>query len=51
VPVYWPGGARREGGASPVCGFCMERGKADVDTAAPARVWVGERERAQRRKP
>src|SRR2546421_5332660 len=35
-PLYWPGGVRRRGGASPVCGFCMERGKADVDTAALA---------------
>jgi hypothetical protein len=25
-----------EAGASPVCGFCMERGKADADTAALA---------------
>ena len=33
MPVYWPGGARHEGGASPVCGFCMERGKAGADTA------------------
>jgi hypothetical protein len=36
VPVYWPGGVRHGGGASPVCGFCMERGKADADTAARA---------------
>src|SRR5215472_12590847 len=27
-PVYWPGGARRRGGASLVCGSCTERGKA-----------------------
>src|SRR5689334_13738531 len=33
VPVYWPGGARRGGGASPVCGFHAERGKADAGTA------------------
>src|SRR5689334_22176215 len=32
MPVYWPGGARHEGGASPVCGFRMERGKASADT-------------------
>ncbi len=32
VPAYWPGGARHEGGASPICGFCMERGKAGADT-------------------
>jgi hypothetical protein len=31
-PVYWPGGARHEGGASPVCGFRMERGKAGAGT-------------------
>lgn len=37
VPVDWPGGARHEGGASPVCGFCMERGKASADTARPLR--------------
>src|SRR6266571_9264807 len=33
-PVYWPGGVRCEGGASLICGFCMERGKACADTAA-----------------
>lgn len=33
-PVYWPGGVRREGGASLICGFCMERGKAGADSAA-----------------
>ena len=38
-PVYWPGGARHEGGVSPVCGFCVERGKAGPDTAA-CRGWV-----------
>lgn len=29
VPAYWPGGVRRRGGVSPVCGICTERGKAD----------------------
>jgi hypothetical protein len=33
VPADWPGGVGHGGGASPVCGFCMERGKADADTA------------------
>jgi hypothetical protein len=31
---------------SPVCGFCVERGKAGADTAARLRVLGGERERA-----
>ena len=38
--VYWPGGARHGGGASLVCGFHAERGKAAADTASaggPAR--------------
>src|SRR6185437_4496708 len=35
VPVYWPGGARHGGGASLVCGFHAEHGKADADTACP----------------
>jgi len=34
VPVYWPDGVRREGGASLICGFYMERGKAGADSAA-----------------
>ena len=33
-PVYWPGGARHEGGASLFCGFCTERGKAGSDNGA-----------------
>ena len=50
MPADWPGGVRREGGASPVCGSCTERGKAGADTVvAPRRV--GERERVERRKP
>src|SRR6516162_8610909 len=36
-PVYWPGGARHIGDASPVCGFHVERGKAGPDTAAGRR--------------
>jgi hypothetical protein len=32
VPVYWPGGVRREGGASLICGYYTERGKACADT-------------------
>ncbi len=52
MPVYWPGGVRREGGASLVCGFCMERGKAGADNAAlrPARARGGKRERAEQQK-
>ena len=45
-PVYWLGGVRREGGASPVCGFCMERGKAGADTGASLRVRGAPRGRA-----
>ena len=33
MPVYWPGGVRREGGASLICGYYMKRGKAQADTA------------------
>jgi hypothetical protein len=32
-PDDWPGGARREGGVSLVCGSCTEREKASVDMA------------------
>src|SRR5437016_1264043 len=32
VPVYWPGGVRREGGASLICGYYTKRGKARADT-------------------
>ena len=42
-PYCWPGGARRVGGASLVCGLRAERGKARADTAPAA--WRGERER------
>jgi hypothetical protein len=40
VPVYWPGGVRHEGGASPVCCICTERGKAEIDTARSVQEWV-----------
>jgi len=48
-PDYWPGGARREGGVSLVCGSGMERAKASVESGRPGlRVSFtgGERERA-----
>jgi hypothetical protein len=32
VPVYWPGGVRREDGASLICGYYTKRGKACADT-------------------
>jgi hypothetical protein len=52
VPVYWPGGARRLGGAILVCGACTERGKAGADTAClPSFGVAGERESVVRRKP
>jgi hypothetical protein len=38
VPVDWPGGVRREGGVSLVCGSCTEREKASVDM--PAVHWA-----------
>jgi hypothetical protein len=51
-PFYWPGGVRREDGASLVCGYCTERGKAGVDTVTVTRKSIdGERERAGRLKP
>jgi hypothetical protein len=44
---YWPGGARREGGVSLVCGSGTEREKAGVDTATGVAGLQGrERERA-----
>ena len=49
IPVCWPGGARRRGGVILVCGSCMEREKASVDSGRPGlRVSTtgGERERA-----
>ncbi len=33
-PCYWPGGVRRRGGVSSVCGSCTEHEKASADTAA-----------------
>src|ERR687894_375920 len=39
-PAYWPGGVRYVGGASLICGFCMERGKASTDTGIPASLWA-----------
>jgi hypothetical protein len=47
-PGYWPGGARREGGVSLVCGSGTEREKAGVDTATGVAGLQGrERERAE----
>ena len=47
-PDDWPGGARREGGVSLVCGSGTEREKASVDTAAGVVGLRGrERERAE----
>src|SRR6476661_6303726 len=46
-PCFWPGGVRHVGDVSPVCGFCMERGKACSDTAVRL-VAEGEREPAKR---
>jgi hypothetical protein len=48
-PCSWPGGARRGGGVSLVCGSCTEREKASVGSGRPGlRVSLtgGERERA-----
>src|SRR6201989_3011403 len=33
IPVYWPGGARHGGDASPICGIHAERGKAGSDSS------------------
>jgi hypothetical protein len=41
VPVDWPDGVRHGGGASLVCGFCMERGKASADTSTLTGVVTG----------
>src|SRR6185312_9091336 len=40
IPVYWPGGARHGGDASPICGTHVERGKAGSDSS----TWGGVRE-------
>jgi hypothetical protein len=47
-PVYWPGGARRRGGVSLVCGCRAEREKARLDTA---RLSSGNRECPSRECP
>lgn len=49
-PVYWPGGVRHEGVASPVCGFRTERERAGPDIAV-RRGAGGERESIGRREP
>ena len=42
MPVYWPGGVRREGGASLICGYYTKRGKARADTVpVPAKRVMG----------
>ena len=46
-PDCWPGGARRRGGASLVCGVRMERRRASPDTAAP---WRGSERDARKRR-
>src|SRR3954464_6263283 len=51
VPVYWPGGVRREDGASLICGYYTKRGKACADTVLAPRKGGGcERECAKQRK-
>jgi hypothetical protein len=47
-PYCWPGGVRRRGGVSPVCGICMERGKASGESPrprVPGAWWGSERQR------
>jgi len=47
-PCCWPGGVRRRGGVILVCGSCMEREKASVETVVRGRRPQGrERERAE----
>jgi len=43
VPVYWPGGVRREDGASLICGYYTKRGKACADTVLAPRTGAGAR--------
>jgi hypothetical protein len=43
VPVYWPGGVRREDGASLICGYYTKRGKACADTVLAPRKGAGPR--------
>jgi hypothetical protein len=50
VPVYWPGGVRREGGVSLICGYYTKRGKARADTAPVAARRRGERECVEQQK-
>ena len=46
-PDYWPGGARREGGVSLVCGSGTEREKASIESVVRGRRPLGrEGERA-----
>src|SRR5918997_5619751 len=40
-PASWSGGVRYVGGASLICGFCMERGKVSTDTGVSASLWGG----------
>jgi hypothetical protein len=51
APVYWPGGARRRGGVSLICGSCKEREKASVDTATGVLGAQVARGSVPRRKP
>ena len=48
-PDDWPGGARREGGVSLVCGSCTEREKASVESGDRGRRPPRSREGACRR--
>jgi hypothetical protein len=51
VPVYWPGGVRREDGASLICGYYTKRGKARADAVlAPCKAGGRERECAKQQK-
>ena len=50
MPVYWPGGVRREGGVSLICGYYTKRGKARADTALVSARRRGERECAKQQK-
>jgi len=51
VPAYWPGGVRHGGGASLICGFCMEPGKVSPRHRVPHPVRQRKREHAKRPKP
>jgi hypothetical protein len=41
--AYWPGGVRRKGGVSLICGSCMERENAGADAANPGQGRVARR--------